>query len=106
MEELNLLLQEMKEKGIESAVIRKDGVQTASIISLDETTAQTISSFSNTIDAIMKTMKDKNNEIEISSDKGYIVIIPVKEYYLFSVIESREHKKTIREYAAKVAALL
>jgi len=105
-EEVNKFLSELKDGGIESAFIRKDGVKIHSTITLDENTSNLIVSLSNTVEAIMKKVKDKNNEMEVSTEKGYFIVIPIGDFYLCGITEDREKKKMLREYAKKIAEII
>lgn len=54
----------------------------------------------------MKKVKDKNNEMEVSTEKGYFIVIPIGDFYLCGITEDREKKKMLREYAKKIAEIL
>jgi predicted regulator of Ras-like GTPase activity (Roadblock/LC7/MglB family) len=105
MEEIANIINQMKDAGVDGALIRKDGVKAYSTLSLDNNTSEIIASMSNIIETIMKTMKDKNNEIEISTGQSYIIIVPAGDYYLCGVTEDREKKKILREYADKIQSI-
>jgi hypothetical protein len=101
------LMNEMKGAGIPAACIRADGVIVASTIAIDEATSNLLSSISNITDALMKESGDKQKEIEICVDNIYLVFIALgNNYSLCGILKDREEKKTLRQYAERIAKLL
>lgn len=96
------LLDGIKGKGIETALIRKDGILLHSTITLDETAPAIISSLANITDELMKQASDSQKEIEITIDGIYFVIIPIKEFLLCSPVGDRELKKELRTLAEQL----
>ena len=99
------LLAEMRNNGINAAVVRNDGLLLASTISLSESGASTFASLANVCDALLKTLKDAQREIEISAGGLFLVLLPVGTYLLCGVIKNRDQKKTLKEYADKLKQL-
>jgi len=100
------LLNSLKGKGVETALIRKDGVLIHSTITLDETAPTIISSLANITDELMKQSSDSQKEIEITLDNIYFFMIPIKEYILCSPVADRELKKEVRGLAEKLKATI
>ena len=96
------ILNEMKNGGINSAFLRQDGVVIHSTITLEEAGGNAIANVANVSDAIMKKAGDKQKEVEISVDGLYLIIIPIETYFLCGMIKDREQKKTLRSYAEKI----
>lgn len=96
------LLNDLKGKGVETALIRKDGILIHSTITLDETAPTIISSLANITDELMKQNSDSQKEIEITMDNIYFVVIPVKEFLLCSPVTDRELKKDLRALAEQL----
>ena len=100
------LLNDMKNKGLNAAVVRTDGLLLSSTISLSESGANTFASLSNVCDALFKNIKDMQREIEISTGGLFLLLLPVGNYILCGVIKSRDEKKTLREYADKLKQII
>ena len=99
--ELEAILNEMKEKGIGGAVVRTDGVAVASTIALNDVSSGLLASVANVSDALMKKMDDNQKEIEISFDGLILVMIPVKNHIFCGMVKERDEKKIVQEYAQK-----
>ncbi|MBS3067715.1 hypothetical protein J4450_03365 [Candidatus Micrarchaeota archaeon] len=100
------LLAEMRNNGITGAVVRNDGILISSTISLSESGASTFASLSNVCDALLKTLKDTQREIEISAGGLFLVLLPVGSYLLCGVVKSRDQKKMLKEYADKLKQIV
>lgn len=103
---IETLVNEMKQKGIESGIVRKDGILAYGTVIAGDATAQNVASVSNTTESILSKVKDSSKEIEIALDNSFYVIIPLKEYLLCASVKDREEKKILREYAEKLRAVL
>lgn len=103
---IQTLLTELKNKGILGACVRLDGAIVASTIAMDSSSSSLISSISNIIDALMKENNDRYKEIEMTVDSIYLVIIPMEKHALCGILKDREDKKTLREYANRIAQFL
>jgi hypothetical protein len=104
--EIESMLNASKSKGIETSLIRKDGILIHSTVTLDETLPNIVSSIANITDELMKQSKDNQKEIEVTIDNVYFVIIPVKEYLLCSPVTDRELKKELRALAEQVKGII
>ncbi len=100
------LLTSMRNSGVNGAVIRNDGLLLSSTISLNESGAGTFASLSNVCDALLKSVKDNQREIEVSAGGLFLVLLPVGTYLLCGVITNRDQKKTLREYADKLKSIV
>ena len=100
------LLESLKSSGIQCAVFRKDGGLVASSFHIDDGTASTLSSIGNVADALLQRVGDTSREVEVVMDTDLLVIIPVKSHYLCGILKNRDQKKTLREYADKLAKLI
>jgi hypothetical protein len=105
-EELEAILNEMKDKGIGGAVVRVDGVQVCSTIALNDLSAGLLASVSNVSDALMQKMKDSQKELEMSFGGLILVMVPVNDHIFCGMVKSREEKKTVLEYAQKAKSYL
>ena len=106
MQELESLLNELKEKGIGGAVVRLDGVPVASTIGMRDVDIGLFASVSNVADALMKGEGDKQSEIEISFGGLIVVIVPIKDHIFCGMIKDRSEKDIILEYAQKAKQFL
>lgn len=106
MEEMEQILNEMKEKGIGGAVIRNDGINVSSTMAMDEITTGLISSVSNVSDALMKRSGDSPQSMELTFKNRILVIVPIKNHIFCAMIDERTQKKTVLEYAKRANELL
>ena len=97
------LLNQMHENDINSALIREDGVLIYSTFSLEDSAVNIISTVSNTSDAIIRMVNDKQKEIEITLNGISFFIVNIDTFMLCSVLKNKEKKSTVREYATKIA---
>jgi len=105
--ELEAILGEMKEKsGIGGAIVRADGVTVNSTIALNEMSSGLLASVANVSDAIMKKMEDQQKDIEVSMDGLILVIIPMKNHIFCGIVNDRDQKKIVVEYAQKAKQYL
>lgn len=101
------LLNELKSKGIDSGIIRKDGILAyGSLPAGGENTAAIISSVANTAEALLSKVKNSSKETEIALEGSFLVLIPLKDFILCSMVKDREQKQLLRECAEKVRLLL
>ena len=99
--ELEAILNEMKGKGVGGAIVRVDGVAVQSTIALNELSSGMIASVANVSDAMMKRMDDQQKEVEVSFGNSILVMYPMKNHFFCCMINDREQKKMVSEYAAK-----
>ena len=104
--EIEILLNDMKAKGVGGAVVRVDGVPVYSTIALNEISVGLLASAVNVSDALMKKMEDKQKEMEIAFDNIILVLIPIGNHIFCGMIKDREEKKIVLEYAEKARAHL
>ncbi|MBI5046899.1 hypothetical protein HZC07_04170 [Candidatus Micrarchaeota archaeon] len=105
-QELETILNEMKEKGINGAIIRIDGTPEQSTVALSEIAIGLIASVSNISDALLKRMNDRQKELEVSFGEQILYMIPVKNHLFCGMIKDREEKKTVSEFAEKAKQYL
>jgi predicted regulator of Ras-like GTPase activity (Roadblock/LC7/MglB family) len=103
---VEILLNELKEKGIGSALMQVDGTPVASTIALKDSDAALLASVANVADAIMKREGDKPAELELSFGGLILVIVPVNSHLFCGMIKDRSDKKTVLEYAQKAKEFL
>lgn len=100
------LLDEMKGKGINGAVVRKDGVLVQSTIALNDVGANMIASVANVSDAMLKKAGDAQKSMEIVFSSLIFVLVPVGDHIFCGVIKDREEKKAVLEFAKRAAEYL
>ncbi len=103
-EEIETVLNEMKEKGIPGAVIRTDGVTLHSTLALNENTATILAALSELTNSVMKKMGDSQKNSEITFDNSILIVVPQKNYVFCGLIKNRDDKKIVLEYAEKANA--
>ncbi|HIH22774.1 TPA: roadblock/LC7 domain-containing protein [Candidatus Micrarchaeota archaeon] len=99
------LMQELKGTGIESLLVRRDGILIHSTVTLDEHVPSVASSLANVSDAMVKSFNDEQKEIELMFDGIYFVILPLGNYLLCGIVKDRETKKEMRSCAENLKAL-
>ncbi|MBI2080046.1 hypothetical protein HYT84_04735 [Candidatus Micrarchaeota archaeon] len=104
--DLEGILQDLKSKGLEVAIIRKDGVLVRSSISMDEVTPNVIASLVNVSDAMFKEIEEEQKELEATFDGLYFVMIPIKTFILCGLVRQRDQKKELRAAADKLLTIL
>ncbi|MBI5228252.1 hypothetical protein HY988_06695 [Candidatus Micrarchaeota archaeon] len=105
-EEIENVLNQMKEKGIAGAVVRVDGTPLYSTLALSENAAGIIASLSEITNSIMKKMGDRQKSAEITFDNSILIVVPQKNYVFCGLIKNRDDKKIVLEYAEKANAYL
>ncbi|MGV8176756.1 MAG: hypothetical protein ACP5NX_03085 [Candidatus Bilamarchaeaceae archaeon] len=101
------ILEGLKAKGIQSAVVRRDGFVLESALPMDENTAYVLSASANLVNALMHQVKDSEKEIEFGFSNGtYLLAVPVKEFLFCAVVRRKDDKPAVREAAKKSAEFL
>jgi len=100
------ILNEMKNSGIEGALVRNDGVMVYSTMPLDEGGAKLISSFSNVLDAMLKSIGDTQREVEIALNKKFLVMIPIRTHVLCGMLSNRDKKDDLRGFADRIKLII
>ncbi|HID72852.1 TPA: hypothetical protein EYP38_02820 [Candidatus Micrarchaeota archaeon] len=103
---IEAVLDEMRQSGINGAVVRKDGVKVHSTIALNDVGAKMLASVANVSDALMKKSGDKQKSIDIVFGELIYVLIPVGNHLFIGTIKDRENKKTVLEFAKKAEKFL
>jgi len=104
--ELEMLLNELKGKGIGGAIVRVDGVPVTSTMAINEISAGLISSVANISDALMKKNDDRQKELEITFDDQTLVMVPVNNHIFCGMVKEKEDKKIVMEFAERAKPFL
>ena len=100
------VLNDMKNAGIPGALVRSDGIVIYSTLALNDMNAKVVASIANISDALIKKFDDNQKDLEIALDNGIFVMYPIKSHLFCGMIQDREQKKTVMDYAEKAKALL
>ena len=92
-------LNDLKSKGIECALVRKDGVLIYSTLTLDDATPGIIAALSGVSDEMLKRVSDRQKEVEIALGGLFFVIVPFGDFLLCGAVKDRELKKELRAAA-------
>ena len=103
---LKEVLDEMKDAGIEGALVRNDGVMVYSTMPLDEGGAKLISSFGNVLDAMLKSVGDTQREVEVSLNRKFLVMIPIRTHVLCGMLSNRDKKENLRGFADRIKLII
>ncbi|MDD5023059.1 MAG: hypothetical protein PHU63_02725 [Candidatus ainarchaeum sp.] len=104
--DIDNILEEMKNNGFKTALLTKDGKLFKSNFQIEEPSASVLSSFFNVSDAMLRQVDSEGREFELQLEDSILVGIPISNYYLVSYTDSRDKKKTIREYAERIKGFL
>jgi len=99
--DVEVVLEKMREAGINGAVIRNDGVTIHSNIAMNDVSSNMLASVSNVSDALAKKAGDKQKNLEIVFGDLIYVVVPVGNYIFCGAIKDREQKTTVLEFAKK-----
>ena len=100
------IMNDMKNNGIASALIRQDGIMIHSTFALEDASAGIMANAASVGDAILKLLKDKQKEMEVAMGGLYLITLPVKTYFLCGVLKQREQKTELKQYAEKLKQYL
>lgn len=104
--ELKNLADEIKGKGIESALLKRDGALVYSTFGMDDPAPHILQYLTNNAQLLMAELEDEAREIELSFKDKFIVIIPIANYILVGLVKTREDKKVLREYRDTIQSML
>lgn len=96
------ILEEMKNAGFKSAIVKKDGHIFKTNFQFDDPLPSVFSSLVNVCDALMAQANDSGIEYELAIGEELLFVIPLKDYYMITVTDSKEKKKDIREFSKKI----
>ncbi len=99
--EMEKILSEMRDVGINGAIVRKDGVLMHSTIALNDMGASMLASVCNVSDALVKRVNDEQKDMEIVFGDQILVLVPLGNYIFVGSIKDRENKTTVLEFAKK-----
>lgn len=100
-DEIETLLNAMKDKGVGGALLRVDGVPVHSTLALSELSTGLIASMANVSDAIMKKMDERQKQMELAFENSVLVIVPMGNYVFCGMVRTKEEKRLVLEYAEK-----
>lgn len=93
---------QLKAKGIEVALLRKDGTLINSTINMNENSATLLSSIVKNSEALAKRMKDNMSQMQLGIGDSLALIYPIQDMIFFALTKNNEDKKIIAEYAEKI----
>jgi predicted regulator of Ras-like GTPase activity (Roadblock/LC7/MglB family) len=105
-DQIEALLNEMKDRGIGGALVRVDGVPVHSTLALNELSTGLIASVANVSDALMKKADDRQRQIELAFENSVLVMVPLGNYIFCGMVRTKEEKRLVLEYAERARPLV
>ncbi len=93
------IIEEMKGKGIEVAVVSRAGGLLYSTFAMDEPAPNVSLYLANNAQLLMEQIGDDAKEIEISLEDKLLVIFPAAAHVILGLVKDMEGKKILRDYA-------
>ncbi|MGV8084638.1 MAG: hypothetical protein ACP5N9_00090 [Candidatus Bilamarchaeum sp.] len=104
--EIEIVLNDLKSKGIASTLMRVDGVLVHSTLAMNDLNSGLLSSLVNTSDALLRRFDDSQKEMEVAYQSSILFAIPLKNHIFCGLLNNREEKPTVRLYADKLKEYL
>lgn len=98
-------IDEMKGKGIETALVKREGGVVYSTFAMEDPAPFISQYLMNNAHFLMAELGDEAEEVEISQEGKMLIVVPLKQYILLAIVKSNEDKKSFREYAKSIKSL-
>jgi|WetSurMetagenome_2_1015567.scaffolds.fasta_scaffold528040_2 hypothetical protein len=105
-ENLKALVDEMKSKGIETALLKKGGGLVYSTFAMEDPAPYLLRYLENNAVLMMKRAGDELSEIEINAQGRALLALPLEGYVLAGIIKEDNDRKVLREYAKTLEDML
>ncbi len=102
--EFKQVINEMKEKGLETAIIKRKGGMVYSTFAMEDPSPYIVQYIANNAQLIMSQIDDDAKEIEITFEGKLLVLIPMDKYILIGIIKNKEDKKLLHNYANSIVS--
>ncbi len=96
------LFNELKKKGIEVALLKKDGRVINSTINMSENSGSLLSSIVANAQTLGSRMHDKTKQIQIGIGDSLAIVFPFEKTIFFALTKNQDDKKLISEFAEKI----
>ncbi len=100
------LMEELKGKGVEIALIKRDEGLVYSTFAMEDPAPYIAQYLANNAQLLMSQLEDEVREIELSFEGRIAMVFPTDTHVLLGVLKSKEDKKVLREYVARIKELL
>ncbi|MDD5340368.1 MAG: hypothetical protein PHV13_03900 [Candidatus ainarchaeum sp.] len=105
-DQIEAILNEMKDRGIGGALVRVDGVPVHSTMALNELSTGLIASVANVSDALMKKADDRQRQLELAFENSVLILVPLGNYIFCGMVKTKDEKRLVLEYAEKARPLV
>ncbi len=95
----------MKGKGIETALVKRDGGLVYSTFGMDDPAPYIAQYLANNAQLLMAEIGDDAKEIEVAFEDNFIVLIPLDGYILVGLVKTRDDKKVLRGYVDSIKSM-
>lgn len=99
------LVDEMKGKGIETALVKRDGGLVYSTFGMDDPAPYVTQYLANNAQLLMAELGDEAKEIEMAFEGRFLIVIPLDSYILVGIVKGEEDKKTLRSYVESIKSM-
>lgn len=100
------MVDEIKNRGIETALIKRDGTIIYSTFEMKDPAPNIIQYLANNAHFLMKELEDEAKEIEITFENRSIILVPLELCIFVGIIKNDEDKKIFRDYIESVKTML
>ncbi len=91
------MVDKLKEKGIDSAVITRDGKIKEQSGALDDSVVVLSAGIVNRMAVVFEQVKDSVEEIAIETASKKIMLVPFEKEFLIAFVKDEQDKKAVRE---------
>ena len=106
MEDFKHIVDEMRGKGIETALVKRDGGLVYSTFGMDDPAPFISQYLANNSQLLMEQFGDRAKEIEITFKDRALLLIPVGNYVLLGLLKGKEDRETLRGYVQSIRSML
>lgn len=105
MQDFKKIVDEMKSKGVETALLKKDGGLVYSTFGMEDPAPYISQYLVNNSQLLMEQLGDRAKEIEISFQDKFLVLIPLENYILLGLVKNKEDSNVLRSYVESIKSM-
>lgn len=105
MEDFKKVVDEMRGKGVETALVKRDGGLVYSTFGMEDPAPYVSQYLANNAELLMQQLGDSAREIEIAFQDRFLLLIPLGNYILVGLVKTREDENTLRSYVESIKSM-
>ncbi len=105
MDDFKKIVDEMKVKGIETALVKREGGLVYSTFGMEDPAPYVSNYLANNAQLLMAELEDEATEIEIKAGEKFLILIPMDKYVLMGLVSNPEDRKTLHGYVESIKAM-